>query len=392
MLQPGQYFQKERRRKAFFLIIPWIFGILIGTYYISTFFTIKQKSNPISAPTPAPTPFIFNWDQVIWNINSEIRPYINNSRNPLIFGPFPEEIKKDYLTPLKNEGISYSLVKNCTFYLDGLYSVGTSYYPKTDSIYENHLFPQKPTYIEKSIPILIPESLSDSAKVLYFMTRLQSIPSIYLTTFTIIYTQSIVEIESISLNFGVTQNRLLLINEPIISDEMICLTSTSSNSYHLSAISSIITNFGKYLDSKTYSNEITLLSKKDPRLTNYDSAIEKLKTLNDRIILRQTKPPTNDILNIFYKSQVLISFMSEKLHFLPFMKPGSTFILVQLTNSNVIFPKLASTFGIRVYVIGLKDYEINDSVLECINKIINKEYPDEDNPKQIPDEEEIQCF
>lgn len=79
-----------------------------------------------------------------------------------------------------------------------------------------------------------------------------------------------------------------------------------------------------------------------------------------------------DLASRFINAKIAISFSSDEMSLIPFMKPGSIYIEIQdsrIVSHNVL---LAQSFGLDVRIISISDFNVSKAVLKNVTRIIKK--------------------
>jgi len=379
----------EKRKRSFISLVPWIFAILVIAYFVIS----PMKTKDIKQIGPSPTPEIppeskFDWSSIEWKKNPDLIDATYKSFDIKFLGKFIDSVSNSYKIPLTSGVLQYSEIDNCHYYYTGHFEVNKLHYPQSHADLEDNPPPIPISFDNygKCIPIYIP-SMTITASMMYTLTRLASIPHEYFKTYTVVLNKHVNGINEVLDHFGVTQDRIVYTQNAISATKMVIVQYPQSGQHYFSSLSYLVNSLKGILNPKMYSNSITLIDDCDKRITNFPEVKTLLAEKNDRVISLKPGSSFLDNVHIFYRSHVIICFMSEKIRLVPFIQPGKCLILIHHHGDFLEYPLISAKFGIKVYVIGVNSFTISENVIECIHKIAEKEYPNEDKPQQGDDEE-----
>ena len=362
-----------------FVVLFSLFYIFISLYSIYKATTVFPSEQIIAPKMQNST---FNWNEIDWK-NGEIftQPGNFDIGTTEIHGYIHEDIANVYKSRISMILPRYFEIENAFLGPDGRIYKDNRPYPLENPFISG----EEPAFNETP-----PLSSSDSK--LRIFDRAIAMPRYYVSE-TLMYSFFLPMLSSVPKD--VLQNRRLLTNRYLPDLDVVC------ERIGIGKNAPVYTQFGwtyaKNLlffelpeyDVMTYDFLHQFGKEVLPNIEDKDSMKGKIAILSDGYDNNNTRkkvidaidyfsnnlvviPPINGILarmELFSKFDVLISYDSDNLNFVSYMKPGSTLILVQSSDVLLKYVMLANEAGVNVHVVSASVSSIPNEVTRIIKSL-----------------------
>lgn len=366
--------------------LPGLVAFAIGVIFAVTVLLFGKNSgkhNKIEETirTPVST---YDINNIEWIHEGE---NITHKQTPIKYlGAISQELKDMESSTTMDANIEYFVGDNSYFSKTGHIISNTGMYPKKADFLDKYCPSSSFTEADKIIAIGIP-NCSDIQAFVYFSMLIKSIPESYLSSHQVYINRDFYESDKLFKNFPFITKPIIMSND-IFAKEILFFKYPEVYDIHTSAFHRAEEHIRNYVDNRAFTNKITILAGQGSSIAGVPEAKQALKK-NSRFIERPLPASLFGRLEVLRKSDVIVSFGSDVAEFLPLCREGSIYIDVIGEGQITSEPLIAKSAGLKVYVLGAKNSRIDMKVIDCINEIVSREYPDESNPDLIPPEGEI---
>jgi hypothetical protein len=324
------------------------------------------------------------WDESIWSNATEFPHPRLESPDLDIRGSFLPHPKSLYSVPVVIAHPSYAILESVRYFKSGHYLHQARLYPADDRLTDPFTEPNATDYVEYDNCVILPaiHAMTIPKYIEYFLPQILAVPESARPATTVLIGRRFRGLDLFLANLGFSDDRLFSIGMPIKAEAAYVLKYPEEHNFFKWPIAEFVLcqrrAFGRIVREG-----IGILPQPEASVTqtNFDSMCAFLSAKDSRIRSILDFPKCYFArAKVFCSYSCLIAFSSDLLHLLPFMRAGSTAIIVQADRNFLEYAVFAKEVGIQVVLLPVANMsDIPAQVLLKVVDAVQKYHPNDVN-------------